>query len=244
MEKILELSSFKLWLLLMAIITVRYVVVAGVPYLWLYVIGKTRYIDSKIQKSPPNRKQVLAEIKYSLVTFCIYSSGIWIFLYWLKNGYTKNYTEIGEFGFPYFVLSILIMIVMHDTYSYWVHRLMHHKFIFKYTHLIHHKFKNPSPWCAFAFHPLESILTIGIIPIILFLIPWHNLALTIFITFMIFYDTFVHLGYNIKGLKIFKFQNTPMDHDVHHRNSKYNFGLYFTFWDRLMGTYNSTTEGI
>ena len=25
-------------------------------------------------------------------------------------------------------------------------------------------------------------------------------------------------------------------HDIHHRNSKKNFGLYFTFWDRWMKT--------
>lgn len=237
MEKLLEMSSFSLWLLLMLILTIRYVLVAGVPYLWLYVIGKDKYSAIKIQKKYPDKKQILAEIKYSLITFCIYSSGIWFFLYWLKSGYTQNYVLISELGFPYLIISVFIMIIMHDTYSYWIHRLMHHKLIFKYTHLFHHKFKNPSPWSAFAFHPFESILTMGIIPIIIFTIPWHNLALVIFITVMIFYDTFVHWGYNIKMFKIFKWQNTPVDHDVHHQNSKYNFGLYLTIWDRLMGTY-------
>ena len=224
----------------MLLLTMRYVIVAGIPYLWLYVIGKDKYSTHKIQKNYPDRKQVFLEIRYSLITFCVYSSGIWAFLYWLKNGHTKNYTEVNEFGILYFIISIVLMIIMHDAYSYWIHRLMHYKVLFKYTHLLHHKFKNPSPWSAFAFHPFESILTMGIIPIIIFIIPWHNMALVIFITWMIFYDTFIHLGYNIKSLKIFKWQNTPMDHDMHHRNSKYNFGLYFTIWDRLMGTYKST----
>ncbi|WP_242206478.1 sterol desaturase family protein [Aestuariivivens insulae] len=239
MEKLLELSAFKLWLLLMSVLTLRYFFVAGIPYLWLYVIGKDKYRGYKIQKKQPSVSQVVLEVKYSLITFCVYSSGIWLFLNWLKNGYTQNYTNIDEFGNVYFVFSVFIMIIMHDTYSYWIHRLMHHNAIFKYTHLLHHKFKNPSPWSAFAFHPFESVLTMGIIPIIIFTIPWHNWSLVIFITWMIFYDTFVHLGYNIKQLKLFKFQNTPLDHDVHHRNSKYNFGLYFTFWDRLMGTYKT-----
>ncbi|WP_258227655.1 sterol desaturase family protein [Aestuariibaculum sp. M13] len=221
----------------MGILIFRYVVVAGVPYLWLYVIGKDKYVKYKIQKAQPTRKQVLLEIKYSLITFCVYSSGIWPFLFWLKDGYTKNYLEINDYGIIYFLVSILLMILIHDAYSYWIHRLMHHKMLFKYTHLLHHRFKNPSPWSAFAFHPFESVLTMGIVPVIIFTIPWHNWALVIFITWMIFYDTFVHLGYNIRQLKLFKFQNTPLDHDVHHTNSKYNFGLYFTFWDRLMGTY-------
>ena len=25
-------------------------------------------------------------------------------------------------------------------------------------------------------------------------------------------------------------------HDVHHKQARYNFGLYFTFWDKWMGT--------
>lgn len=237
MESLHEIRPFKLWMTLFLVLLLRYIVVAGVPYLWLYILGKNKFKTLKIQNNHPERKQILKELKYSIITLLIYSSGVWIFLYWLKKGYTKNYSEIDEFGLPYFLLSIFIMIVLHDAYSYWTHRLIHHKKLFKYVHLLHHTFKNPSPWCAFAFHPLESILTLGIIPMIIFLIPWHHSALIVFVTIMIFYDTFVHLGYNIKLFKIFQWQNTSEDHDVHHRNSKFNFGLYFTFWDRLMGTY-------
>lgn len=221
----------------MAFLVIRYLLVAGIPYFWLYVIGKEKYSNSKLQNQYPEKKQIFKEIMYSIITLGIYSSGIWVFLFWLKEGYTRNYSEINDFGLPYFILSIVLMVVIHDAYSYWIHRLMHHKWLFKYVHLLHHKFKNPTPWSAFAFHPFESLLTLGIIPIIMFLIPWHNLALVIFVTIIIFYDTFIHLGYNIKQLKLFKWQNTPLEHDVHHRNSKYNFGLYFTIWDKFMGTY-------
>lgn len=237
MQDILEISSFKLWLILLGLLIVRYVLVAGIPYLWFYVIRRKKYNKFKIQSSYPEKGQVFKEVKYSIVTLFIYSLGIWLFIYWLQNGYTKNYNEISEYGIAYFVLSIVLMIFMHDAYSYWVHKLMHHKYLFKYTHLLHHKFKNPSPWCAFAFHPFEAVLTLGIIPLVMFFIPWHNLALIIFISIIIIYDTFIHLGFSINKFKFFRWQNTPEDHDVHHRNSRVNFGLYFTFWDRLMGTY-------
>ncbi len=29
---------------------------------------------------------------------------------------------------------------------------------------------------------------------------------------------------------------TTTHHDLHHADRRWNFGLYFTFWDRLMGT--------
>ena len=118
MEKLLEISSSKLWVLLLSILIVRYVLVAGIPYLWLYVIRKKKYNILKIQRGYPDIIQVFKEVKYSLMALLIYSLGIWLFLYWLQNGYTKNYAEISQFGISYFVLSIFLMIIVHDTYSY------------------------------------------------------------------------------------------------------------------------------
>ena len=237
METLFNIPSILLWLLLFAALTLRYIIIAGLPYLWLFIICKDKYRNDKLQKEMPDKRQIFEEVKLSLITLCIYSSGIWLFIYWLQNNYTRNYADIDDYGWFYFVFSIVLMVIIHDTYSYWIHRLIHHKRLFKYVHRLHHKFKNPTPWCAFAFHPIESVLTLGIIPVIMFTIPWHNLALIIFISLIIVYDCYVHLGYNFEKIKVFKWQNMPKDHDVHHRNSQYNFGLYFTLWDRLMGTY-------
>ncbi|MBA3898994.1 MAG: sterol desaturase family protein [Bacteroidetes bacterium] len=45
----------------------------------------------------------------------------------------------------------------------------------------------------------------------------------------------IELVYNSKS-KIGKWQNTSTNHNIHHQYSKSNYGLYFTFWDSLMGT--------
>ena len=137
MESLLNIPSFYLWLLLLLVLVLRYVLVAGIPYLWLYVFGKNKYKTLKLQNEIPERKQIFSEIKYSFFTLCIYSSGIWLFLYWLKHGYTRNYAEIGEFGWPYFVLSVFLMIIIHDLYSYWIHRLIHHKLLFVFLHFFY-----------------------------------------------------------------------------------------------------------
>ncbi|WP_228850589.1 sterol desaturase family protein [Aegicerativicinus sediminis] len=239
MEFLFSLGNFEIWLLLFIALLLRYFLIAGIPYIYLYVLKNPRFGGYKLQKQYPSIDQIFKEIKFSVLTLFIYSSGIWLFLIWLKTGLTKNYSEISEFGWGYFILSICLMIILHDAYSYWIHRIIHHKRIFKYVHLLHHSFKNPSPFCAFAFHPFESILTMGIIPIIMFIIPWHQYALLIFVTIMILYDTFVHLGFDIPLLRVGRWQNTSVEHDIHHKNSRYNFGLYFTIWDRLMGTFKS-----
>jgi hypothetical protein len=38
------------------------------------------------------------------------------------------------------------------------------------------------------------------------------------------------------GFGLGKFFNTTTNHIMHHQHIRMNYGLYFNFWDRLMGT--------
>ncbi len=232
-----ELSNIEIWIGTTALFILRYAVIAGILFYVFYVWKKRIFIKYKIQNKLPSRSQIRQEVKYSMFTFIIYGSGIWLFLYWIEKGKTRMYYEINEFGLTYFVFSIILMIVIHDAYFYWTHRLIHSPRIFKYIHKIHHNFHNPTPWAAFAFHPFEAIISIGIVPLILFLVPYHHLALVIFITFLTVFNIIIHLGFSLPKSRLFKYQNTPKDHSFHHHKSYGNYGLYFTFWDRAMGTY-------
>ncbi len=220
----------------------RYIAIAGLFFYVLYVWKKTKFSSAKIQKEFPGQLQIKKEIIFSLLTFVIYGSGIWLFLYWIENGNTKVYTAISDYGTPYFIFSVFLMILMHDTYFYWTHRLIHHSLVFKHIHKVHHSFTNPTPWASFAFHPLEAFISLGIIPVILFTLPYHHLALLLFVTFLTVYNVIIHLGFPFPGLNRLKYSNTPEAHDYHHLTSKKNYGLYFTFWDKIMGTYWSKTQ--
>lgn len=231
------MNAAEIWFLGTLFFILRYTVIAGLLYAVFYIWKKSYFLKLKIQKKMPSSLQVKREIRYSLMTFFIYGLGIWLFLYWIQHGKTKLYQDIDAYGMPYFFTSILIMILLHDTYFYWTHRLIHHRWIFKHVHLIHHRFSNPTPWAAFAFHPFEAIISIGIIPIILFLVPYHQWALIIFITFLTLYNALIHLGFSLPFISFGKYQNSASDHSVHHQGSRANYGLYFNIWDRLMGTY-------
>jgi sterol desaturase/sphingolipid hydroxylase (fatty acid hydroxylase superfamily) len=232
-----EFSKPEIWVYATVIFMGRYLLIAGAFYAVFYRLWKNYFTDRKIQRKFPGRRQVGEEIKYSLITFAIYGSGIWLFLYWIENGITKRYEAIDTYGMPYFVLSILIMIVLHDTYFYWTHRCIHQPVLFGHVHSTHHRFKTPTPWAAFAFHPFETIVSMGIIPLIIFIIPFHQWAVIAFITFMITYNVVIHLGFDVRGLKFIRIQNTTLDHDYHHNKGHSNYGLYFNIWDKLMGTY-------
>jgi len=124
---------------------------------------------------------------------------------------------------------------------------MHRRQIFKYFHKVHHLSTNPSPWAAYAFHPLEALVEIGILPVFLYLMPIHAFHLLFFFLFMIIYNVYGHLGWELypRGFSkhwLGKWINTSVSHNQHHQFFKGNYGLYFTFWDRIMGTIRTDYE--
>ena len=70
-----------------------------------------------------------------------------------RQGWMRMYFDIPQYSWSWFITSILLTILLHDTYFYWTHRWMHRPAIFKWMHRIHHQSNNPSPWAAFAFSP-------------------------------------------------------------------------------------------
>jgi lathosterol oxidase len=224
------------------LIGTRYLVFAGIAFLLAYVLLRKKIQARKIQARFPQQKDYLREIGYSIVTIFIFAA-VPVFLIYNSavRPYTQYYTDIEQYGRLYFFAAFPIMLVIHDTYFYWTHRLMHHPAIFKYLHLVHHKSTNPSPWAAYAFHPLEAIVEAGVVVVFLFVMPIHKLHLGLFFLFMIIYNVYGHLGFELypKGFSrhfIGKWINTSVNHNQHHQYFKGNYGLYFLFWDRLMGT--------
>lgn len=219
----------------------RYTLIAGTAYLVFWKWLRERLHYRRIQQRFPKTRIMQQEFLWSLSTFVIFSMiGATAFLL-NKHGYTLQYRDVSLYGWGYYVLSIVLMIVVHDTYFYWTHRAMHHKSVYKYFHRVHHYSNNPSPWAAFSFHPLEAIVEASIIYVFLFTIPHHVSALLIFLIFMTVMNVLGHLGYELypKGFaqhRIGRWLTTSTHHNLHHSRNKGNFSLYFTWWDRWMGT--------
>jgi len=141
------------------------------------------------------------------------------------------------------------MLILHDTYFYWMHRFMHLKPVYRHVHLVHHRSTNPSPWTAYAFHPLEAVLEASIILVIAFTLPVHILAVILFFIFQIAYNVYGHLGFEIypKGFHktwFGRWVNTSVSHNQHHSRFSGNYGLYFLFWDRVMGTLRTDYDAV
>lgn len=226
---------------ILTVVFLRYLILASVAFLIFYVIKKHAWQFRKIQSRFPLRKDYVREIVYSILTSFIFAGvGFAVFLTPFAR-YTQVYYKVSDYGWGYLAASVILIIFLHDTYFYWMHRLIHHKSVYKYVHRVHHLSTNPSPWAAMAFHPLEAVLEAGIIVLVAFLFPVHPLAIGIFLLFMMIYNVYGHLGYELypKGFAkslVGRWINTSVNHNMHHQYFKGNYGLYFLFWDRWLGT--------
>lgn len=239
-------GSNSFWSLLL-VIFLRYAVIALVAWIIFYVVKKEAWKFRRIQQKFPLPNDYAREILYSISTTLIFALvGYTVFLSPFAK-YTQVYHDIEQRGVAYFLASIVMMLLLHDTYFYWTHRLMHRKAVFRIVHRVHHLSTNPSPWAAMAFHPIEAVIEAGVIVLIALLFPAHPLGLAIFLLFMMIYNVYGHLGYELypKGFSrsmIGKWINTSVNHNMHHQQINGNYGLYFLFWDRIMGTIQPTYD--
>lgn len=220
----------------------RYLLFAGIAFLLFYVIWRRHFFYRKIQSRFPKNTDYLREIAYSFLTIAIFSFiALLLFSHPAIAPHTTLYKTIDARGWTYYLLVYPLLFLMHDTYFYFTHRLMHHRALFKWFHLVHHQSTNPSPWAAYAFHPLEAIVEVGIVIVFSFTLPIHKTHLLVFFLMMIVYNVYGHLGYELypKGFSrsaIGRWINTSVNHNQHHQYFRGNYGLYFLFWDRVFGT--------
>ena len=187
------------------------------------------------------------EFLYSLMSLAIFSGvGVLTFVLY-RMGWVQLYRDIHARGWGYFAFSVGALIFLHDTWFYWTHRFMHLKSVFPLVHRVHHLSRTPTPWAAFAFHPVEAFVQAVFFPLIVLVLPVHPLAGLAWLLYMTGMNVLGHCGHEVlpRGLAthwLGKWHNTTTHHDMHHRLVRCNFGLYFNLWDRLLRTNHADYE--
>ncbi|MFM7099800.1 MAG: sterol desaturase family protein [Verrucomicrobiota bacterium] len=220
---------------------IRYLVFAGVAWMLAYRLFRHRWVHRKVISRFPASVEVRREIAYSLGTLLIFGLvGAGTFTA-SRHGWTQMYWGIADHGRGWFFGSVACGILLHDAYFYWTHRLMHHRRLFPLFHRVHHLSTNPSPWAAYAFAPAEAVVEAGIFPLAVLVMPMHPAAFGLVMLWQITFNVAGHTGYEFHPRWLMKtplrfLLNTPTNHVMHHEKMRGNYGLYFNFWDRLMGT--------
>ncbi len=218
----------------------RYFGIAFFIYLFFWILLGPQIRHRLIQGRWPAKREVAREILYSLSTVVIIAfTGLLIVAG--QPTLFKIYVQVDRYGWPYFFLSVALIVLAHDAYFYWTHRLMHLPLLFSLFHRLHHRSLNPSPWAAYAFSPWEAAVHAFFLPLYLLVFPTHVIVVFIFLYHMVLRNVIHHLGIELfpRGFTLHPFWGwnaTTTHHSLHHMRFQSNFGFYFTFWDRAMKT--------
>lgn len=219
----------------------RYAVGAGGVYLIVNLLLAVRLRARKIRADDPPQGQIRREILASLRTVLVFALNGTLIVLGAEMGIIPIYTDAADYGWIYLIFSIAILIVVHDTWFYWSHRLLHYPPLFRRFHRLHHRSHNPTPFTSYSFDLGEAVANAVYLPLILLILPAHPAAILVFVTHMMLRNAVGHSGYEFfpadrDGKPLFDWMTTVTHHDLHHAHAGYNLGLYFTWWDRLMGT--------
>ncbi|MEM9173854.1 MAG: sterol desaturase family protein [Myxococcota bacterium] len=247
LEPLADLLDWKAAGLVFAFLSLRYVLIAGGAAFVFYAGRKPRRLETKIQARWPRASDYRREIGYSFLTFVFFILTGQAVLRGPLAEFHHLYLDPSQYGWTWLVVSLPVVLVLHDAWFYWMHRLIHHPRLYRRAHLVHHKSINPTPWASFAFHPFEAILEAGGILFQIFLLPLHPGVLGLAMVIMTVYNVYGHLGWELypKGFAshpVGRFVNTSVSHNQHHARARNNYGLYFLWWDRWMGTLDEGYE--
>jgi sterol desaturase/sphingolipid hydroxylase (fatty acid hydroxylase superfamily) len=221
----------------------RYVLAAGAAFLLLWKVLRHRLERRRINPAYPPPAQLRHEFAYSMSTVAIFAATGFMIYSLAAAGALTVYTRIPDYGWGYWIASLFGLIAAHDTYFYWTHRALHHPAVFRKVHAVHHRSRNPSPWAAYAFHPIEAIIQSVFLPLALIIAPLHPSVIFLFTSHMALRNVIGHSGIelyprNAVRNPLWSWLTSTTHHHLHHERVRGNYGLYFSWWDRYMGTQN------
>ncbi|MFM9072809.1 MAG: sterol desaturase family protein [Cyanobium sp.] len=240
--------SLGIWgLVFFAIILARYFVMAGLTYWWLYVRSP---FNRAVQGGHgpllqmPSSRSILQDIRLSVVSAAIFSVATTLGESLQELGLTRLYSQPNQHGLLYLGTSYLLVLILQDGFFYAAHRLSHHPALFPWMHRGHHRSGQPTPWTSFAFDPPEALLQALFLVLIVMLLPLHPITLVAVLATMSVWAIVNHLGLDhlphwFPHHWFGRWLIGPAHHSLHHRHGDRHFGLYFTFWDRVLATEDS-----
>lgn len=234
-------SLSHLALTILGIDFLRYALTAGTVWLLVERLLGRRLAGRRILDAMRRPGQIRREIGYSLATVLIFSAnGLMIWLL-ATAGMLRIDADVARRGWAWWWFSLALIIVAHDAWFYWTHRWLHGKRWFRAVHGRHHASMHPTPWAAYAFHPVEALVQAAFLPLFLWLVPVHGGVIVVFLLHMILRNTVAHCAHELMPWRWTRHGwlgwITPVSHHhFHHAHNRGNYGLYFTWWDRWCGT--------
>lgn len=217
-----------------------YIIFSTLSYVVVYKLFPSQLLEPYDREVQPG--QIWEEIKVSLKAMPLIAL-LTVPIYIAEwAGKTKVYRGIEPYGWGYFFFSIALFLAFTDCGIYWIHRTLHIGAFYKYLHKVHHNFLSPSPFAAVAFHPIDGWLQSVPYHLFVLLFPLNNRLYLGLFMFVQLWTISIHDRVSFAPLD--GIINGSAHHACHHDAFNYNYGQYFTFWDRLFHTHRVWDGGL
>lgn len=158
-----------------------------------------------------------------------------------RLGISRVYADPLAYGGAWLAASLPVMVILHDTWFYWTHRLLHAPRLFGRFHRTHHLSVAPTPWTAYSFSAVEALIQALYLPLVLLFLPVHQAVIFAWTTWMVLRNVMGHSGIELLPRRWLagwwgRWCTTSLHHEMHHACGHANYGLYFTWWDRWCDT--------
>jgi lathosterol oxidase len=218
----------------------RYALFALLIWGLLHVLLRKR-LAHRLIVGWPTRADLRRELTYSLSTLAVFAAISAAVLALMVSGVAEIYDDPLKHGLAWLVLSLPLLIVWHDAYFYWTHRLLHTRWLFRHVHGVHHRSRNPSPFAAYAFHPAEALVNGLPVLLPLLVLPLNLGVVLAFSVHQVVRNAHGHAAVEVmpRGFArhwLWGRFTTTTHHHLHHETAQGNYGLWFTWWDRWCGT--------
>lgn len=237
MSRLLDMhgSVLATWLTMTLAGVLIYFALSGASYLAVFVIGRRRFHPSYVADPRKNRRAMRLGIVGVAGNIALSMP----FNLLVASGHSRIYWGVSWPGAPWLVASAILYVAFVDTGIYWAHRALHHRFFYRHLHRYHHQWRVPNSWTSMAFHPLDSFVIAMPVHLFGLFVPLHAYVYLAMQATMSLWSVASH---DRVALLRWRWFNYVDNHTLHHWFFRCNYGQFFTFWDRIMGTWRDPVE--
>lgn len=191
--------------------------------------------ERRIQKDRNGDRRMWVEIRSSMSALAVSAAMLSFGWFAQARGWTIAPLEVSWWSLP---LMFAVSMVLYDAWFYWGHRLLHLKMFYRW-HAPHHRSVAPTVWSNDSSTAVDTMIEHGYYLVVWFVLPIPALALFAQRLFDQVSGMIGHSGFEYFASPSSRWPS-PMIctsfHDLHHSTFRYNYGNFFSLWDRMMGT--------
>jgi len=225
------------WFLLVAGAYLFYLSCASLSYAFFFRWKADKFFPPTIRGNL--NKQIRTEIYIALSSLPLMGLLMAPFPVLVHLGYSRVYKNVDDYGWTYVVFCVPLFLFVSDMMIYFIHRGLHLPWLYQHVHKPHHTYQYTTPFSSHAFHPVDGWAQGVPYYLFCFVFPMHHYLFVALFVLVNMWTVSIHDQVDFFGAGIL---NSTGHHTLHHALFRYNYGQYFTLWDRICRTYKPAAK--